>query len=339
MDIAGGCNATEYIGNTKITMTGGKVRKIYGGGAALSGSACPHIGNAEITVSDGVVVDIFGGGNAGQSSPTTGNVTITMSGNPGTEGCTSDGTVTYVGRIYPASASNCYVAGNAVYNIFGGAIPWLVPEYSVSGTKTINFANNPQIGYLATSSAIINVTGALNGNDGDIKFVTNVEGLIATAANESYAVASKFAILDNSNAISKTLKAVKDGAAIKAAPITYKVVYDANAGGDTVTGTVSSQETQVGNPTYYAQRNTFVRTGYKFAKWNTTRDGIGGTDYPEDTTIPAQDGDTTLTLYAQWSPAAPTIGALSAQLGNHWQAFLQPISPERRIVEPVSDML
>lgn len=94
--IYGGKKDTALTGDTKITMTGGKVKRIYGGGS--SGSSLT--GDTYITVSGGEVsYDIYGGGD---SANVTGKTDITVSG----------GTVGH--EIYGGGGNNSSVASSTV---------------------------------------------------------------------------------------------------------------------------------------------------------------------------------------------------------------------------------
>jgi uncharacterized repeat protein (TIGR02543 family) len=76
---------------------------------------------------------------------------------------------------------------------------------------------------------------------------------------------------------------------------TYTVTYNANGGA----GSVSAQTTNVGTVTTIAA-NTFARTGYTFAGWNTLSNGKG-TSYAASASFSSQTAGTTVILYAQWT--------------------------------------
>ncbi|MDY5992994.1 MAG: InlB B-repeat-containing protein [Bacilli bacterium] len=73
--------------------------------------------------------------------------------------------------------------------------------------------------------------------------------------------------------------------------IKSRVTFDANGG----TGSMSDLEVNTGN-NQTLTLNTFTRTDYKFAGWNTKADG-SGTSYTDGQTIKVDDD---MTLYAQW---------------------------------------
>lgn len=76
----------------------------------------------------------------------------------------------------------------------------------------------------------------------------------------------------------------------------YKIVFNANGG----TGSMSDQSFTNGVPQNLTS-NTFTRTGYVFAGWNTQSDG-GGTSYTNGQSVDALSStpDGVVTLYAQW---------------------------------------
>lgn len=92
------------------------------------------------------------------------------------------------------------------------------------------------------------------------------------------------------------------------------VIFDANEG----TGSMSAQS---GSSSSTLTSNTFTRTGYTFASWNSAADG-SGTTYAAGATY---DFSANLNLYAQWSVvvAAPASG------GEASEAAAKPVAPAR----------
>ena len=61
-DVYGGGNLADYIGDPIVTMSGGKVNNVYGGGL---GASAVITGNTSVTISGGTVTnDVYGGGDA-----------------------------------------------------------------------------------------------------------------------------------------------------------------------------------------------------------------------------------------------------------------------------------
>ncbi|MBK8620061.1 MAG: S-layer homology domain-containing protein [Anaerolineales bacterium] len=81
-----------------------------------------------------------------------------------------------------------------------------------------------------------------------------------------------------------------------AAPSTYTVTFNANDGS-------GSMSPQVSNITAALTSNTFTRSGYTFAGWNTAANG-SGTAYANGASY-AFTAD--VTLYAQWTLSTPTF--------------------------------
>lgn len=78
----------------------------------------------------------------------------------------------------------------------------------------------------------------------------------------------------------------------------YEISYDANGG----TGTMSSTKLAKGDTAILA-KNSFSRTGYNFAGWNTEKNGSGTSYKDADSVTPTSD----MTLYAQWTGKPYTI--------------------------------
>jgi uncharacterized repeat protein (TIGR02543 family) len=77
---------------------------------------------------------------------------------------------------------------------------------------------------------------------------------------------------------------------LPAAATNYTVTYDANGGTGTMSNQTASAATNLTN-------NTFTRTGYTFAGWNTAANG-SGTTYLDGASFPFS---ANTTLYAQWT--------------------------------------
>ena len=91
-----------------------------------------------------------------------------------------------------------------------------------------------------------------------------------------------------------------------------KVVYDRNASDATgshapTTGWQYSDVTVPGDTS-----KSFKRTGYRFAGWNTAKDGKG-TAYADGGRVPLQDKD--VTLYAQWTPVFDVLPSAGGDYG------------------------
>jgi uncharacterized repeat protein (TIGR02543 family) len=80
---------------------------------------------------------------------------------------------------------------------------------------------------------------------------------------------------------------------------TNVVVFDNNTG----SGTMTSQNIVSGTATSLTS-NTFTKTGYTFAGWNTNANGTSGTNYTNGQSVTITAG---MTLYAKWSANALTV--------------------------------
>ena len=109
-------------------------------------------------------------------------------------------------------------------------------------------------------------------------------------------------------------------------PIKYRVIFDANAGGKNVTGTMGDQvftydQQQTLNPNQFVCTNSVFDDRlkqdtqlYEFGGWNTEADG-SGTPYADEadfTNKSVKHGER-ITLYAQWKHVTKTLAYVSAQ--------------------------
>ena len=109
-------------------------------------------------------------------------------------------------------------------------------------------------------------------------------------------------------------------------PIKYRVIFDANAGGKNVTGTMDDQvftydQPQSLNPNQFVCTNSVFDDRlkqdtqlYEFGGWNTKADGSGTayTDGQEVINLTAE-SDGEIRLYAQWKHVTKTLTYVSAQ--------------------------
>ena len=84
----------------------------------------------------------------------------------------------------------------------------------------------------------------------------------------------------------------------KWSPYTYSIRFEPNGG----YGTMDSLEECIVGRSYSLKNNTFKRTGYTFAGWNTAPDGSGaGYVNRSRVTSLASENGAVITLYAQWT--------------------------------------
>ena len=88
------------------------------------------------------------------------------------------------------------------------------------------------------------------------------------------------------------------------------IVYDANGGTGSHANTTGWQYSDVTIPGDTSK--SFKRTGYRFAGWNTAKDGKG-TAYVDGSKVPLQDRG--VTLYAQWVPLFDVLPSAGGDYG------------------------
>lgn len=88
------------------------------------------------------------------------------------------------------------------------------------------------------------------------------------------------------------------------------IVYDANGGTGSHANTTGWQYSDVTIPGDTSK--SFKRTGYRFAGWNTAKDGKG-TAYVDGSKVPLQDRG--VTLYAQWKPLFDVLPSAGGDYG------------------------
>jgi uncharacterized repeat protein (TIGR02543 family) len=89
---------------------------------------------------------------------------------------------------------------------------------------------------------------------------------------------------------------------------TYTIVYDTS----TVTSGNMADTSFTAGTAFSLRANAFARTGYTFKNWNTVANG-SGTTYTNSQSITLYDS---LTLYPQWTLAAPGAPTVSVSAGN-----------------------
>lgn len=88
------------------------------------------------------------------------------------------------------------------------------------------------------------------------------------------------------------------------------VIYNANGGTGSHANTTGWQYSDVTVPGDTSK--SFKRTGYRFAGWNTAKDGKG-TAYADGSKVPLQNRD--VTLYAQWAPLFDVLPSAGGDYG------------------------
>ncbi len=173
--IFGGGKDADLTGNTKITMTGGDVKNIYGGGSFGK----KVTGNTEIVMNGGKASYVYGGGNntnvTGSTSVTIGEA-ATVGGVRG-GGSNSSGTVGTQGN---QNTVNVVVKGTASDVYGGGHLGAVNGTISVTIAETANVSGSVYGGGSSTVNGDVSITvvGTVNKNVYDCKSGATVNGKI-----------------------------------------------------------------------------------------------------------------------------------------------------------------
>ena len=149
--IYGGSQDADVDGVTKITMTGGKVYDIYGGGRAVSADV--DVKGTELNLSGGLVRSkVYGGGqvnSSGKTASVAGDTSITLSGDVAV--------ALYVcgGGMANGSNQSATVTGNAAVTMTGGTVGQ--SDTSGQGIHGGGYANTG--GISTVGSASVEMTG------------------------------------------------------------------------------------------------------------------------------------------------------------------------------------
>jgi len=176
------------VGDVNITISGGVMGNVYGGGWAQK-NAKSEVGDVNITISGGTVTNVFGGGTHSTSGGTTsaGNVTITVSGGTITGAIYAKGQL--VGDTVTGDANVIFTgAGDQDCDVFG---------YSYIGTEGVSEA-------LTFADYTGTFTGAVGGF-GAIDIAGNTALTLDTAAGRDVVNTSwKFDFTDRSDVLADT---------------------------------------------------------------------------------------------------------------------------------------
>ena len=168
----------------------------------------------------------------------------------------------------------------------------LYPAWSANGLNIAYKKDSYSTGTEVTDSkpydGTVTLRGAIFTRDGykQIGWATSSGGAKAYDLNASYSGNSAL-----------TLYPVWSG-------ISYEIQYNGNG----ATGGTMNNSTHVYGTAKTLTANTFTRTGYSFASWNTKADGSGTsyTDKKSVSNLTKTDGDV-INLYAQWSNSVYTV--------------------------------
>ena len=321
---AGVASTANSTYNAVFNMTGGTITGNNGGTAQGAGLYLENSGlhTSTATISGGSIVK-----NTGASGVYAANANLSISGNPvisgqeknlylGSNKITLSGPLTNGAAIGVTTQTNP-TDGKPVQitnketssEYYKDAARYFIPD----ATKVIAQANESgqyvELAY--TADAYYKVTL-------DLSHASATGGAIAMIKKDaSYAAAltadtgytlpvekpnglDTYDRLTGNQVASIGIKAVTGNTAIKitAVPNTYKVKFDGN--GNT-SGTMAAQDDMTYGDAANLAENEFVRTGYNFAGWSTTKNG--DCKYPDKASVKnltAENGGT-VTLYAVWT--------------------------------------
>ena len=182
----GGDGVWAQVGDVDLTITGGTMGNVYGGGWAQKG-AKSEVGNVSITIAGGTIANVFGGGSHSTSGGTTaaGNITITVSGGEIAGDIYArgqlDGDVTGTANVIftGSEAFDCNVYG---FSYVGGAVGGAALSYD---------------GYTGTFG------GKIGGFDG-IAFAAGTAMTLETAAADVANTAWEFDLSDRDTGLAGT---------------------------------------------------------------------------------------------------------------------------------------
>lgn len=202
------------------------------------------------------------------------------------------------GTVYPPSKGPGNVSEDASYQAV-----WTETKYTIIAHSNIPTGDTKKtfsdISYTKnTASSLASWIASLNYKGGTLTgWNTKADG-----TGTSYSV-------DNVQGVSKNGGTVELYAQYKSELI--YISYRSNAGGKSVTGSMSQQAVEYGK-TFSLSENGFGINGYKFTGWNTKADGTGtayanGQTFNPTTKTPAYPANASMTLYAQWSANAVVV--------------------------------
>lgn len=150
--IYGGCENDQLDGNTSVTMTGGTVRGIYGGGGVYNATVT---GNTSVKISGGTVSgDAVCGGGKG---PVGGSASVEISGDAKIQCSVYGGSKSYSGTV----------GGDSSVTISGGAITGSVYGRGggeVTGSASVSVSGDAQVGKYS-SGVFLNAASSNRGVD------------------------------------------------------------------------------------------------------------------------------------------------------------------------------
>ncbi len=289
-------------GSGSLEVNGGC--EIRGSHAAIGSPWNKKCGNINIT---GGTIVAHAGIYTGIGSPNMqcGTINITT----GINSLTVDHIYSNTGGLqYYFGSTNFDCADATTLNIFGTSHKASEFQYKYNGTSPLTFQAYGVDFYT-------NATEGVSGSMSQQRFGYSYEGAKALTANAYARAGYTFKEWDTAPDGSGTSytdgQSVEDLTDVAGGVISlyaqwtanqYNVVFDANGG----EGTMSNQQLTYDAAATALTTNTFTRTGYTFAGWNTASDG-SGTSYANGAEVQNLSTGADITLYAQWTAHTYTI--------------------------------
>jgi len=314
--VSGTCEGSYsdvYVGGL-VGYSGGTIANCYASGE-VSGTCTGYyvyVGGL-VGYSSGVITNCYASGSV--SGTCTGSYSDVYVG--GLVGLSSGGTIAncYASGEVSGTGTGYYVYVGGLVGYSSGVITNCYASGSVSGTCTGNNSSSVYVGglvgYQSSGGTITNcyAIGSVSGSGGVGGLVGYASGTITNCYYDSQTTGCS----DTGKGTPKTTAEMKQQStytdwdfvntwAIEEGvdypylrslpkPVTYTVTFNANGG----SGTMSAQTFRAG-VAQSLKANTFTRSGYTFAGWNTNSIGTG-TNYSDQQSITVS---TSMTLYAKW---------------------------------------
>ena len=208
--------------------------------------------------------------------------------------------------IFLGASKEINVLGNAVDIVSGDSSPDTADDTDF-GTVVLNTPSTKTYTIQNTGTSNLSVSSiALSGADAASFIVGDITlpATIAAGASTTFTVTFNAA---TSGVKTATVTITSDDCdesaytfSVRGKDDSYTVSFDANGG----TGTMAGQAI-ANNASANLTSNSFNRTGYTFAGWNTAADGTG-TSYADGASYPISNA-ADVTLFAQWTPNNYTV--------------------------------
>ncbi len=177
-DVYGGGNLASYTGATEVTVSGGTIANVYGGGKGnVAEDKAANVGSSEITINGGTIsTGVYGGCNA--KGTVSGNSSVSLvNGTVGSDGIRATGVF---GGGY---GQNTLVSGNVSVTLDGATLYCDLYGGGALGNVNTNNSNTTTVNVLSGS-----ITGDVYGGglgDADNLYAAQVNGVVTVNIGEN----------------------------------------------------------------------------------------------------------------------------------------------------------